>query len=97
MSDRERVKPTVIPKRKLGSIPQDTLVWVEVRDAMPGYEIDVECFQGISEYKVTANGDYSLLVEYLRGTDDVSDYGIEYRFWTDRPTNEEMEAVPWND
>ena len=87
--------PRVIGKRELGSLQRDTLVWVEYKDALPGWEIDVQCYQGASEHRSPMSGDYELYLDYLMGFDEVSEYGISYRLWTDRPTDEQREATPW--
>lgn len=89
-------KARVYRKTELGSIPKDTLVWSEYRDAMPGFELDVQCYQGIDELR-DGRGGWETHVEYLGGYDPVKDYGIEWRLWTARPTDEEMEKAKWAD
>lgn len=95
MATRENPKARVYLKKELGGIPMDTLIWVENKDALDGWELDVECFQGVNDHRYGAHGEYYTCVDYMRGYDEVAEYGIEYRFWTDRPTQEQMEETPW--
>lgn len=86
----------VISKRKLGSIEKDSLVWVEYRDAMQRYDLDAACFQGIGDVYV-GNGGYETCFEFLCGFEETRYYGIEWRAWTERPTQELMDNTPWDD
>lgn len=96
-------KPRVIKKRELADLPIDTLVWVENNpDVCYDWKLDIECFQGISEHRYYTPDDmsehvreYELCVDYMNDYDAVSDYGVSYRFWTARPSEEQMEAIPW--
>ena len=88
-------KPRVILKRELGNLPVDILIWVEYRDNLDDWKLDVECFQGISDHQYGSHGECFVCADYMCGYDEVSEYGIEYRFWTERPTWEQMEAEPW--
>lgn len=90
-------KARVIRKRELGALKKDTLIWVESRNAMFGNELDVECFQGIDEHVAGSTYEWTTCVEYLRDFDVVADYGAEYRFWTERPTEAQMRDTAWED
>ena len=95
---RELLEPTarVYEKRELGSIHKDTIVWVENREAMPGYKLDIQCFQGISDMH-DGNGGWETCAEYMCGFDEVKDYGVEWRMWTARPTEEQMRETLWQE
>ena len=89
-------KAQLIPKCKLGSIEKDSLIWVEYRDAMPGFDLDVVCYQGIGEY-YAGNGEYDTILNCFCGFEETKSYGIDWRAWTDRPTQELMDNTPWDD
>lgn len=88
-------EPRVILKREIGSLPKETVVWVEQRDTIDEYRLNIECFRGVKEHIIPATGNYELCIDYIIGHDDVSDYGKQYRFWTQRPTWAQMMTTEW--
>ena len=81
-------EPMVITLEELSTLPIDTPVFIE--------EINDECgwnvFYGIDEEKDVCFCGFRASADYY----DLEEYGMSWRCWTLRPTDEQRNEVKWN-
>ena len=74
----------------------DTVVWVD----RPDMENTSEAYARISAYS-RVNKEiwlrYAFIEKPRTKVEAYGDYGITYRCWTSRPTDEQREAIPWQE
>lgn len=78
----------------------DPGLYVETRNVCPE-ELTDELWPALVQlYCVSQNGEcgYVCFVNWNADTYDfeVKDYNVRFRCWTSRPTDAQMEAIPWN-
>lgn len=98
LEKQKPVKPMAIRKNELAYIMPGAVVWYEQRltewedMSLPIYPV---CVDGIGEMEW--NGRPELLIKYSVGSDPVSQYGLDFRLWTARPTEEQRREEPWEE
>lgn len=77
----------VMTPEEVAAVPDGSVIWEEIKST--GI-----CEAMIRDSNLFANGpDFLALDDVL----DCDDYLKNYRCWTQRPTDEQREAVPWNE
>lgn len=84
-------EPRVMTLEEVLALPYDTPIYIENCDYLCGWDI----FAGI-----TKDDDNDVVTGALWSTTEYwpqDKYGDTWRCWTSRPTDEQREAIPWND
>lgn len=82
------------------SIAPGTVVWEVERyedenfNSIPGQPFPV-CVESVGQYKFMGDDQPTEAFFFAAGMDRVDFYGRDYVFWTDRPSEEQMEGVEW--
>ena len=85
----------VIKKEELGKLPSGCVVWHEEGEETGPTPVTPVCFDGTKEKRF--GNEPELVIIYSDGFDLVREYGIGYRLWTARPTDEQRRGEKWEE
>ena len=83
-------EPRVMTVEEVLALPEDTPIYIENCDGPNGWDV----YAGI-----TKDADNDVVTGAIWATCEYwsqDEYGETWRCWTSRPTDEQMEAIPWN-
>ena len=89
-------EPKLLTLDELRDVPSGTVLWCDMVSSGRMPPIYPVCYEGIKTETYPDNSGEFEVVEYTDGMDDVKDYGIFYRLWTARPTEEQRKGVKWD-
>lgn len=86
-------EPRVMALEEINSIQLETDMWIEVFHPIHGTR--VKAATGYAMHN--GDDDYLYVLGCLQSLDDyrIAEYGITWRCWTSRPTDEQRDATPW--
>ena len=84
------LKPRVLMPDEVATLPQDTIIYAELRITDKLFPMQRKENDFISIYN---DDDYFLLDEITES----SDYNVHYRFWSGEPSKEYRDFVPWGE
>ena len=82
-------EPMVMTLEELLNLPKDTPVFIEENNGECGWNV----YYGIDEENDVCFCGFKASADYY----DTESYGEFWRCWTSRPTDEQREAMSWND
>ena len=85
-------EPRVMTPDEVKNMPEKSVVWLELKpDEIFKEEIYPFVGSGTGWYSCYCSANTAPMFT----DDDVEQYGVDFRCWTSRPTEEERKATPW--